>query len=310
MMSFLLNWDPDCIGRYPFQAQIREAVNMVVPQEVKNLAGAELHLPPVIGGFVGSDTVAALFASRSLRLQPPYLVMDIGTNAEVALVSRLGISACSCAAGPAFEGGGIRKGMRAMEGAIHRVSLRCGQPEVEVIGGIEARGITGSGLISLLGGLLRAGALDHFGMILSTRLARSIVLKEDKDVTLQLTDRISVSQQDIQQLMLAKAAARAGAEVLLSESDIRPQELNGIMLCGTFANNLDAEDVLIIGLVPPVDPSKIYSKGNAAAEGAGMMACSHLAFKEAAQLARQTRHIGLSGDPNFNRLFQENVCFD
>lgn len=310
MMSFMLNWDPDCIGRYPVQAPTKEAVNMTIPQEVKNLAGADLNLPPAIGGFVGSDTVAALYASRRLRLKRPYMVMDIGTNAEVALISRQGVSACSCAAGPAFEGHGIHKGMRAMEGAIQRVSLGRGEFETEVIGGIEARGIAGSGLISLLGSLLRAGALDHFGMIVSARLARGITLKEDKDVVLRLTDRITVSQQDIQQMMLAKAAARAGAEVLISKSDIQAQELNGIILCGTFASNLDAEDVLRIGMVPSVDPSKIYSKGNAAAEGAGMMACSHKAFKEAAQLARQTRHLGLSGDPNFNRLFQENVCFD
>lgn len=310
MTSFMLNWDPDRIGRYPIRPPTEDAVKVVIPHQVSSLAGADLNLPPVIGGFVGSDTVAALYASQRLGLAPPYLIMDIGTNAEVVLVGGQGISACSCAAGPAFEGHGIQNGMRAMEGAIHRVSMHCGVPEIEVIGDTEARGITGSGLISLLGGLLRAGALDRFGMILPAELPKRIVFKKNNNLAVKLTDGVSVSQQDIQQLMLAKAAARAGAEVLLAECLVQAHQLNGLILCGTFAGKLDVHDVLRIGLVPPVDPSIIHCMGNAAAEGAAMMACSYKAFKKAGQLARQTRYVGLSGNPDFKGLFEDNVCFD
>jgi uncharacterized 2Fe-2S/4Fe-4S cluster protein (DUF4445 family) len=110
--------------------------------------------------------------------------------------------------------------------------------------------------------------------------------------------------------MLAKAAARAGSEVLLSKSGLRPQELTGVILSGTFANNLRAEDVLVVGLIPPVKPDIIYSRGNAAAEGACMMACSRTAFDEVIAMAKRTHHIRLSGDPDFNRIFQENVSFE
>ena len=236
--------------------------------------------------------------------------MDIGTNAEVALVESGGISACSCAAGPAFEGGGIRQGMRGMEGAISRVGLARKQIEIDVIGGGEARGITGSGLISLAAELLRTGALDRFGMIQPDRLAPGNIVEDNQGRRLRLTSRVSVSEDDIQQLMLAKAAARAGSEVLLSKSSLQPQELTGVILSGTFANSLCAEDVLAVGLIPPVKPDIIYSKGNTAAEGACMMACSRMAFDEAIALAKRTHHIRLSGDSDFNRIFQENVSFE
>jgi uncharacterized 2Fe-2S/4Fe-4S cluster protein (DUF4445 family) len=171
MESFLLNWDPDGIGRYPIQPKTKDPLHLAIRHNVEELKDAELHLPAIIGGFVGSDTLATLLDSRNLPLKPPYMLMDIGTNAEVALVASGGIFACSCAAGPAFEGGGISQGMRAMEGAISRVGLARKQIEIDVIGGDEARGITGSGLISLACELFRTGALDRFGMIQPDRLA-------------------------------------------------------------------------------------------------------------------------------------------
>jgi uncharacterized 2Fe-2S/4Fe-4S cluster protein (DUF4445 family) len=310
MESCLLNWDPDCIGRYPIQPETKDPLHLAIHHKVEELKDAELHLPAIIGGFVGSDTVGALLASRNLPLKPPYLLMDIGTNAEVALIESEGISACSCAAGPAFEGGGISQGMRAMEGAISRVRVDRKQIDIDVIGGGEARGITGSGMISLAGELLHTGALDRFGMIQPDRLAPDMIVEDNQGRRLRLTSRVSVSENDIQQLMLAKAAARAGSEVLLSKSGLRPQELTGVILSGTFANSLCAEDVLVVGLIPPVKPDIIYSKGNAAAEGACMMACSRTAFDEAIAMAKRTHHIRLSGDPDFNRIFQENVSFE
>jgi uncharacterized 2Fe-2S/4Fe-4S cluster protein (DUF4445 family) len=137
-----------------------------------------------------------------------------------------------------------------------------------------------------------------------------MIVEDNQGRRLRLTSRVSVSENDIQQLMLAKAAASAGSEVLLSKSGLRPQELTGVILSGTFANSLCAEDVLAVGLIPPVKPDIIYSKGNAAAEGACVMACSRTAFDEAIALAKRTHHIRLSGDPDFNRIFQENVSFE
>jgi uncharacterized 2Fe-2S/4Fe-4S cluster protein (DUF4445 family) len=309
MEAFLLNWNPDAIGRYPIQPETEEALHLAIHHKIVEAKGAALHLPAIIGGFVGSDTVAALLASHHQRLKQPYLLMDVGTNAEVALVSEEGTSVCSCAAGPAFEGAGISQGMRAMEGAICRVRLARKQIEVDVIGGGEACGITGSGLISLAGELLRAKALDRFGMIQKDRLSPDIVVEGNQGRRLQLTSGVSVTEDDIQQLMLAKAAVRAGSELLLSKSGVRPQELTGVILSGTFANSLSAEDVLSIGLIPPVTSDIISMAGNAAAEGACLMACSKMSFNEAVALAKNTHHLRLSGDSEFNRIFQENVSF-
>jgi uncharacterized 2Fe-2S/4Fe-4S cluster protein (DUF4445 family) len=181
---------------------------------------------------------------------------------------------------------------------------------MDVIGGGGARGITGSGLVSLAGELLRTGALDRFGMLQPDRLYPDMIVENNQGRCLQLTSRVSVSENDIQQLMLAKAAARAGSQVLLSKSGVLPEELTGVILSGTFANSLRPEDVLAVGLIPPVEPEIIHSQGNAAAEGACMMACSRKAFDEASALAKRTRHIQLSGDSDFNRIFQENVSFE
>jgi uncharacterized 2Fe-2S/4Fe-4S cluster protein (DUF4445 family) len=309
MEAFLLNWDPDAIGRYPIQPETEEAFHLTIHHKVAAAKDAALHIPAIIGGFVGSDTVAALLASRHLQFKQPYLLMDIGTNAEVALVASGAISACSCAAGPAFEGGGIGQGMRAMRGAISRVRLARKQIGIDVIGGGEACGIAGSGLISFAGELLRANALDRFGMIQADRLSPDFIVEIDQGRRLQLTPHVSITENDIQQLMLAKAAVRAGSELLLSKSGVRPQELTSVILSGTFANSLSAEDVLSIGLIPPVKPDIIYMAGNTAAEGACMMACSKMAFNEAVALAKETHHVRLSGDPDFSRIFQENVSF-
>lgn len=242
-------------------------------------------------------------------MEPPYLVLDIGTNAEVVLVAGDRMTACSCAAGPAFEGGGVRWGMRAVEGAIHEVRLHRGRPEPAVIGQTAALGITGSGLFSLIGEMIRAKALDRFGAIDSRHLADGVVSRGRNGREIRLTPRIVVSELDIQQFMLAKAAARAGAEVLLSVHGIASSALNSIVLCGTFANQLRPRDILAIGLVPSVEPSRMRLQGNAAATGAAMMACSLEKFEHACHLAESTHHFNLSGNPMFRQAFEDRVCF-
>ncbi len=309
MTSFLLNWDPDRLGRYPCEAKEEGPLHITLPEDVRRLGRTKLHLPPVIGGFVGSDTVAAMLTTMELQTEPPYLILDIGTNAEVVLVNKNEMTACSCAAGPAFEGAGITQGMRAMEGAIDNVTLRRGKLESSVIGDKEARGITGSGLFSLLGELLRVGALDRFGMIIPQKLAAETVIRGSKGQQARVAPRVAVSEHDIQQFMLAKAATRAGVEVLLADQGITPSDLTRIVLCGTFAKNVCADDVIAIGLAPSVEPSKIRITGNAATEGAAMMACSHQAFLEACRLAERTRHFSLSGNFIFKQAFEEQMCF-
>ena len=309
METFLLSWNPDCLGRYPCEPEFRKAVHMELSMP-KPLFGAKLHIPPVVGGYVGSDTVAALQCILTARATPPFLLIDIGTNAESLLVSDHGMVACSSASGPAFEGGSISCGMRACDGAIEEVLLVDGQPVARVIGGQPAKGIAGSGLFSLLGELVKHGGVDAFGMLQEKRLSPRLVRQGLNGKEVELAPRVSVSEGDIQQFILAKASARAGLEVLLETAGLKPDDLTNIFLCGTFAGRLRVDDVLALGLVPEIEPSKIVTEGNAAAKGAAIIGCSSKAFQHACALAKRIRHLRLSGNPKFSQIFQEHIGFE
>lgn len=309
MESCLLNWDPDALGRHPCEAQVKGPVRWVIPEGAGDLAGTQLHLPPVVGGYVGSDTVAALWVALERCEDKPFLLLDIGTNTEAVLVTRETVSACSSAAGPAFEGGGIAKGMRAAQGAIDAVKLRAGRIECSVIGGGQPRGIAGSGLFSLLGELVRAGAVDRFGVFHPDRLAPETVTDGPAGREVQLGPHVAVTEEDVQHFLLAKASARAGVEVLLSEAGLQPGALQAVLLSGTFASRLRSDDILAIGLVPPLESRRLRSLGNAAALGAALMACSRETFHGACELSSTVAHVRLSGHPLFQSVFPEQVRF-
>lgn len=309
MASLLLDWDPDVLGRHPCQVQQKGPIHVSPPGLNGALAGVTLHLPPMLGGFVGADTTSALWAALAQDPQPPFALLDIGTNAEAALVTNEEILCCSCAAGPAFEGGGLSAGMRAAPGAIDQVDIEQGRLRYSVIGGSEPRGITGSGMLSLVAALLRAEALDHFGALRPEALDSDVVHKGPHGREVRLHAGVGVSEQDIEQFMLAKAAAAAGLEILLSQADVGYKEITRLFLCGTFASHLKVDDVLTIGLVPPELGPCITSLGNAAALGAAMMACSQQGFKEASGLASRTRHLSLSGSARFKEAFATHMSF-
>jgi uncharacterized 2Fe-2S/4Fe-4S cluster protein (DUF4445 family) len=308
METLLLGLDPDKLGRYPYEIPVREAVH-AMPFRTKVLARAELHIPPVVGGFVGSDTTAAMLATAELEPEPPYLLLDIGTNSEAVLVNGEMTIACSSAAGPAFEAGTISCGMRAVEGSIERVKLDGRKLHLTVIGGGKPRGITGSGLFSLLGELLRAGALDAFGALVIERFNAGQLRTGRGGRELLLAPHVTVSESDVQQFLLAKASARAGIEVLLSEAGLVSDALTKIFLCGIFADHIEPDDILSLGMVPPIESGRIVGLGNMAGVGAAMMACSDTAFGRAVDLASSIRHLRLSGHPEFKKIFQEHVSF-
>jgi uncharacterized 2Fe-2S/4Fe-4S cluster protein (DUF4445 family) len=306
METFLLGLDPDKLGRYPYDAEIRGSVD-VSPFKDGPLAKTVLHIPPIIGGYVGSDTVAALLSVLELGHKPPYLVLDIGTNVEIVLVEKDSIIACSAPAGPAFEGAGISHGMGGVEGAIEIVKLVEGAFEVSVIGDIPAFGITGSGLFSLIGEMLRAEAMDRFGVMIPNKLRSGLVLRGKSGHEVALSPGVTVNEMDVQQFILSRAATRAAVETLLAHKNLRHDTLTAVFLCGTFANKISPYDIISIGLLPTMEPKKIRTAGNAAAMGALMMASSRAAFQEACSLAERVEHLTLSGNREFIENYQSQV---
>jgi uncharacterized 2Fe-2S/4Fe-4S cluster protein (DUF4445 family) len=308
METLLLELDPDLLGRAPYEPEITGPVHRSSTYD-GILTDTEIHLPPLIGGYVGSDAVSALL--RVLISDPPrpFLLLDIGTNSEVILAGREGLVACSTAAGPAFEGGGITCGLQAIEGAITQVRLVEGRWVCSVLGGGQALGLTGSGLFSVLGELLRHGGVDRFGVFLPENLPADSLEPGANGRRLVLAPGVHLSEGDIQQLMLAKAATRAGVETLLELKHRRAEELEAVYLCGNFAGHLEPADVLAIGLLPPLAPAKLFVMKNAAAVGAAMMAASQERFSQAVELAGKIAHLPLSGHPRFKVHFEAQVRF-
>ncbi|GBE00696.1 Na(+)-translocating NADH-quinone reductase subunit F [bacterium BMS3Bbin06] len=306
METLMLGLSPDKLGRNPYESDIDGPIHISL---FKNgpLEGVTIHIPPVIGGFVGSDTVSAFLAISVQHQEPPFILIDIGTNAEVVVVTKETMIACSTAAGPAFEGVGISCGMRGVEGAIEHVTFDNEAFEISVIGNKSAIGITGSGLFSLIGELLRAGALDRFGAVVPGIIPQKLVHRGKSGQEMILSPDVSVSEDDVQQFILAKAATRAAVETLLALVNVRADELNAIFFSGVFASRIDPKDILTIGLLPPIELHKIQNVGNAAATGAVMMALSKSAFQKACHIAKRVKHITLSGNQKFKETFQSQV---
>lgn len=318
MHHLFLGLDPACLAQAPYAPLARKPLEMKAREAGLELGReAWLHWLPLKAGFVGADIVAAALAVGADRLRGPTLLMDLGTNGEMVLAAEGRMLACSTAAGPALEGGHIAQGMRGGPGAVERV--RPGPNffplDLEVIGGGKPTGFCGSGLVSLLSCLLEAGILRPGGGFDQERAGENLrrgaggpeltaVRAGDQGSERDLV----LSAADVSQLQLAKAAIRAGAQVLLEEMGI--SRLEGVLLAGAFGNYLDPDEARRLGMFPPVEPDKIVGVGNAAGVGAVMALLSLTQRRRAAELARRLHYIELSGLPRFRELFVDHMPFD
>jgi uncharacterized 2Fe-2S/4Fe-4S cluster protein (DUF4445 family) len=247
---------------------------------------------PCVGGFVGSDLMAGLVAVGAAQAAAPLALLDLGTNGEIAVGCREGILCASAAAGPAFEGGRIRNGMRAGAGAIDRVErdgdgLRC-----HVIGRGPARGICGSGLVDAAAAALELGWLDERGRLMQGRTEIAV-------------DGVALAQSDIRELQLAKGAIRAGLDILMRQSGCeRPR----VLLAGAFGNYIRAESARRIGLLP-AGAGEVKAAGNTALRGTRMLLLSP-SWRETIMdgLLRLTRHVELAALAEFQEAFVERMA--
>ena len=253
---------------------------------------------PLVGSHVGSDTAACLLATGLAREERMVAMMDIGTNTELVIGNRHKLQAASCPAGPAFEGGQIQCGMPALEGAIERVLL---EPEqrLGVIGGGPPSGLCGSGLIDLLGELLRTKRINSCGR-----------LTDDSDrFWLDAENDVYLTEEDISQLAQAKAANVAGLHLLHQNYEIDFSDLDVFYLAGGFARHIDLDHARRIGLIPDLPDERIVQVGNAALEGATLALLSVSAREEIDQLVRRIEHVELETFPEFFHCFTEGAQF-
>lgn len=243
---------------------------------------------PCLGGFVGSDLLAGLVATRLDKKRNTHVLFDIGTNGEIVCASRGSIRCASTAAGPAFEGGRIRHGMRAGDGAIDSVRMENGRLVPHAIGGGQPRGICGSGLVDAAARALDAGLILPNG-----RLARGDIA---------LSDSVSITQSDIRQLQLAKGAMAAGLKMMAGEA-------RRLCLAGAFGNYLHLPSARRIGLLP--EDVEVEPAGNAALRGARLLLLAPSTREERiAGILSVVEHVELAADARFQDIFAESMALE
>jgi uncharacterized 2Fe-2S/4Fe-4S cluster protein (DUF4445 family) len=320
MLHSLLGLDARHIAVAPYVGGLNRA--LCLPAEELGLQihpRGRVHVLPSIASFVGADTVAVMLATRLSRADAPRLAIDIGTNGEVMLATPDGVFTASTAAGPAFEGGRIKYGMRAARGAVSSFQA---VPSLDytVIGGAVPRGICGSGLIDLVAELFRAGVLDCKGrMLLPSEAGSSLAAELTPRVRTRGESRefvifqdgaaeVTITQQDVRELQLAKGAMRAGIELLMKEAGIGAGDLREILLSGVFGNYINRAKAVALGLIPPIPLERIHFIGGGAMDGALRALINLEERTRADQISVQVRHIELSGRPDFEETFLRHLA--
>ncbi|NLG10670.1 MAG: DUF4445 domain-containing protein [Coriobacteriaceae bacterium] len=279
----------------------------------------ELPVPvwfaPAIYGYVGGDITAGILATAMDKAARPQLLVDLGTNGEIALGDSSGILCAATAAGPVFEGAGIHFGMPALPGAVATVKLSGDDLELSVIGNEAPLGICGSGLIDIVALLRNEGVLDAGGrMVDRTELsefwaARSGEENGVKVIYLTLDHSLYITQIDVRQLQLAKGAICAGINTLLEKLGISTADIETLQIAGGFGRALDLKSAAVIGLFPAELLDCAVSAGNTAIEGISAAMLSSKAKQRLGQLTELCTYIELSADARFNELFIEALGF-
>jgi len=313
MHHIFLGIPPNYVALIPYPAALQSAVDVKARElGVKINPGAYVHALPTVAGFVGGDAVADILATEIYRADEVSMLIDIGTNTEIALGNNEKLVACSCASGPAFEGAHIKHGMRALSGAIERVWI---DPETFEVGyktieDEKPRGLCGSGIIDAVAEMLKTGLIDssgRFNMEIDTpRLRRNENSVEFviawRDETLNAYD-IVVTQNDIREIQLAKAAIYTGASILMKHRKIQPGDIQKVYLAGAFGNYVDPQNAKIIGMYPDVPLERVEFVGNTAGSGARIVLLSVDARRTAEEMAKKIEYVELGADLNFQNEF-------
>ncbi|MCB2191319.1 MAG: DUF4445 domain-containing protein [Deltaproteobacteria bacterium] len=318
MTHLLLGLPLEQLGAPPFVASLDQAIDVKARELGLSLApGAYVHLPPLVGGFVGSDNVAMIMGSDLDRPGSCRLGLDIGTNTEVVVTApdnEHPLFIASAPSGPTFEGAHLSSGMRAMAGAISQVDIDQGQAVCVTIDGGKPAGICGSGIIDAVAEMLRAGVINRRGHLdrslpqvrTDNRSIRYVLVPAERSATGQ---DIVVTQADVSQVQLAKAAISAAAATLLSLAGLEPLDISEVVLAGSFGSHIDVETAKYIGLIPDVAGARYAQVGNAAGKGAQQVLNSREARLRSAKIPAMARYVELASEPLFNRLFARGLSF-
>ncbi|MGE5072805.1 MAG: ASKHA domain-containing protein, partial [Anaerolineae bacterium] len=323
MHHLFLDLPPEHLGHAPFTSSVYHAVD--VKARELGLAiqdSAYVHVLPTIGAFIGADTTGVLLAEAPHTQEENWLIMDVGTNAEIVLGNQRRLICASTPTGPALEGAHIEHGMRAAPGAIERVKIDAStlEPSYKVIGETDwstgkPKGICGSAVVDAVAEMYRAGMLDERGKFrldgqASARLRRTRGVMEyvvAYAAETSISTDIVITQKDVRQIQLAKGALYVAARTLLDQFGL--QVPDKILIAGGFGLYIDKHNALTIGMIPECPPEAIFSVGNSAGDGARIALLNVDKRREAQQVAARVTRYELPCDPSFQEQFVRSMNF-
>jgi len=304
------------LGMAPYVPAVSDPLDLRACEIGIDLApGACIYLPSNIAGFVGADHVAVLLANDIGKSSGRVVALDIGTNTEITLASDGRLLSCSCASGPAFEGAHIHDGMRAAPGAIERIRIDGERIHLQTIKNQPPVGICGSGILDAVSEMLDAGILNNNGSLeKNSPLVRT---NQDNQAEFVLVPSsisahgrdIIITRKDINEIQVAKAAIRAGIEILLKEAGIGFSELDEFIVAGAFGTYLDIKSTIRTGMFPPLPVSRFRQVGNAAGMGAKQMLVSAGKRRDAVEIAGKVDYIELTIHPDYMDIFLKAMYF-
>ncbi len=278
------------LGKAPYQ-----------PADISLRKEKNITILPGIGAFVGADIVSGIVSVGMDQSESVCLLLDIGTNGEMAVGNRNGILAAGSAAGPAFEGGNISCGMPAVPGAIHSLTIRDGKARYETVGDAPAQGLCGSGVLEMPYELLRDGIMDSTGLMKDPYFETGFALSEN----------VVFTNRDIREIQLAKSAIRSGIEIMLREYGISGEQVETLYLSGGFGKKIDLKKAAGIGLIPEEFVNRTKVCGNTSLAGAVLFAkdLTGQIRNRFLRTCRISREINLAENASFQELFLENIGF-
>ena len=312
MLYLLTASDPDALSHLPFEADhlfgeyIRAGeLNLPLPEDTP------VYLTRCLAAFVGGDISSAIYSSGLVDQPDTAVLVDVGTNGEMALWHDHRLICCSTAAGPAFEGAEIAMGMHGAPGAIDKLWVEDDDIAFSVIGNISPVGICGSGIVDAISVMLKLGYIDENGALEKDTLAEAgrLLTVNDKPAC-RICDSVYVTQRDVRMVQLAKSAICSGIETMLLKAGVSANDVSRLYLAGGFGNYLDLNNAAYIGLIPPVLAAKTVVIGNAALQGAVYTLvdsrCSEKELLENIDL----KVLDLGADPDFMDSYVDNMCFE
>ena len=309
MTQLMLKIDPRHIRRSPYVP----AATLYPPTRAKDLGMAvgdhvSALVYPAVSSYVGGDIVAGVMGSGIYRTEKLTLYLDVGTNAEIVIGNRDWLACAACSAGPAFEGGGLKYGMRAEKGAIEDFSIDplTYDPMIITVGNVRPKGICGSGLITMVATLFEIGIINNLGKF-NHDLETPRIRKADgvyeyvlawKDET-QIDRDVTLTEIDIENLIRAKGAIYSGCMTLLTEVGMSIQDIEHIILAGGFGSYVDLEKAMVIGLLPEMDSAKVTFIGNGSLMGARMSSLTNRIRKDVVEVTKKMTNFELSDTPSY-----------